>query len=168
MNQVEFIRNARTFSMPYGMYAALITERIEVDALVQKNQTQNIGLYQRIDLTAQPVRAYFDFQTIQDYFVHVQFVNISYPDTPTIDLTVNMGFESRNRDLNTPRPVDFRILSNPGKLQPRSKHTVDINLTIAPEDILVFTVNGQTGGQPTHLDFLLTALRIPRQVLTDW
>lgn len=161
---VEFIRPSKTVSMIYGIYHAMIKERLDGDAL-QINQTYSYAYGENVVLdSAVPRSAVFLVPT--DYYYHLDYIRGFYPTTaaganesPAIRFQLFQW--SRNRRFESV-PIPFRIVTTPSERQ-RRQYSLLVNVTFEPRTNIRIEVSGQDGTDPAFVYVMTEGLRIPRQ-----
>jgi hypothetical protein len=163
----EFLNGAHTFSVPYGMYEALLTEKIEPPD--QINQIHNFIFRRRVDLSGVVIPQPIFFQLPSYYGYHLNGIRGFYPrtaqDAESPQMFVQLFQTNRNRELYN-EPLPLRLVATPAEQQ-NVYYYVKCNNTFAPDSLIEIRVSGQNGTDPSYIEIVTDGYRIPRSFYTD-
>lgn len=169
MNQYEFIRERKVFGFPYGMYAALLTERIEAEN-VHEVQAHSYAFYRRLTLTSQPNPILFSFRIREDYYYHLDALRVAWPpkstepwdESPPLNVELSKGGSSRSYQ---DEPVPLPLVTSP-TVGRALRYMVRGNVTFLPAELIMIRISGQNGTDPAFVDIMTEGFRIPREYRT--
>lgn len=161
MRSPELITESRTFPLLYGMYEALITQRLAFDAVTEA-QAHSYSFGTRLDLDGRAGRQWWTFAAPDDYFYHLEGLRVFFPAASqgaASVLRVMVTDQQRARNV-TNSDIPVHLLTTPASARPKH-HMVRLNTLFGPKMNCVVSVTGQTGTAPLYCDLMTEGVLIP-------